>query len=204
MPTIKMLKQDGTAAGEVTLNDNIFGVEPNNNVVFDAVIAQQNRRRQGTHAVKDRSERRGGGKKPWRQKGTGRARSGSSRSPIWRGGGVVFGPTPRSYGHRLPKKARRLAIKSVLSQKVLDEEIILVDSLALDTPKTKDFKAILNDLEVDKKVLVVLDTEDENILKSSRNIPNVKVVSSDSVSVLDVISYDNLLITQAALELVEG
>ncbi|MDN6194979.1 MAG: 50S ribosomal protein L4 [Tetragenococcus koreensis] len=204
MPTIKMLKQDGTSSGEVTLNDSVFGIEPNDNVVFDAVIAQQSRQRQGTHAVKNRSERRGGGRKPWRQKGTGRARSGSTRSPIWRGGGIVFGPTPRSYGHKLPRKARRLAIKSVLSQKVLDEEMILVDSLALDIPKTKEFKAILDNLEVDKKVLVVLDNENDNIYKSARNIANVKVVSSDSLSVLDAVSYDYLLITQTALEKVEG
>lgn len=204
MPTIEMLKQDGNSAGEITLNDNVFGIKPNDNVVFDSIIAQQSRQRQGTHAVKNRSERRGGGKKPWRQKGTGRARSGSTRSPIWRGGGVVFGPTPRSYGHKLPKKSRRLAIKSVLSQKVLDEEIILVDSLALDTPKTKDFKAVLDNLQVDKKVLVVLDGENDNIYKSARNISNVKVVSSDNLSVLDVVSYDYLLITQTALEEVEG
>ena len=204
MPTIEMLKQDGTSAGEVTLNDNIFGVEPNKNVVFDAIIAQQNRQRQGTHAVKSRSERRGGGRKPWRQKGTGRARHGSSRSPIWRGGGVTFGPTPRSYGHKLPRKSRRLAIKSVLSQKVLDGEVVLVDSLSLDTPKTKEFKAILNNLEVDKKVLVVLENTNDNIYKSARNLTGVKVVSSENLSVLDVVSYDYLLITQTALEEVEG
>lgn len=204
MPTIEMLKQDGNSAGEITLNDNVFGIKPNDNVVFDSIVAQQSRQRQGTHAVKNRSERRGGGKKPWRQKGTGRARSGSTRSPIWRGGGVVFGPTPRSYGHKLPKKSRRLAIKSVLSQKALDEEIVLVDSLTLDTPKTKDFKAVLDNLQVDKKVLVVLDGENDNIYKSARNISNVKVVSSDNLSVLDVVSYDYLLITQTALEEVEG
>lgn len=204
MPTIEMLKQDGTSSKEVTLNDSVFGIEPNENVVFDAIVAQRSRQRQGTHAVKNRSERRGGGKKPWRQKGTGRARSGSNRSPIWRGGGIVFGPTPRSYGHKLPRKARRLAIKSVLSQKVLDEELILVDSLALDTPKTKEFKAILDKLEVDKKVLVVLDNDNANIYKSARNIANVKVVSSDNLSVLDIVSYDYLLMTQTALETVEG
>ena len=204
MPTIEMLKQDGTSSKEVTLNDSVFGIEPNENVVFDAIIAQRSRQRQGTHAVKNRSERRGGGKKPWRQKGTGRARAGSSRSPIWRGGGVTFGPTPRSYGHKLPRKSRRLAIKSVLSQKVLDEELVLVDSLALDTPKTQEFKAILDNLEVDKKVLVVLENENDNIYKSARNISNVKVVSSDNLSVLDIVSYDYLLITQTALEEVEG
>lgn len=204
MPTIELLKQDGTSAGEVVLDEKVFGIEPNENVVFDAVVAQQASQRQGTHAVKSRSEVRGGGKKPWRQKGTGRARHGSSRSPIWRGGGVAFGPTPRSYGHKLPRKARRLAIKSVLSQKVLDEEVVVVDSLALDMPKTKEFKAILNNLEVDKKVLVVLEDTNENILKSARNISNVKVVFSNNLSVLDVVTYDYLLITQTALEQVEG
>lgn len=204
MPTLELLKQDGTSAGEIALNEDVFGIEPNENVVFDAIIAQQATQRQGTHAVKSRSEVRGGGKKPWRQKGTGRARSGSSRSPIWRGGGVIFGPTPRSYGHKLPRKARRLAIKSVLSQKVLDEEIVVVDSLMLDAPKTKDFKAILNNLEVDKKVLVVLESTNENIFKSARNITNVKVVPSNYLSVLDVVSYDYLLMTQTALEEVEG
>lgn len=204
MPTLELLKQDGTSAGEVVLNEDIFGIEPNENVVFDAIIAQQATQRQGTHAVKGRSEVRGGGKKPWRQKGTGRARAGSSRSPIWRGGGVVHGPISRSYGHKLPRKARRLAIKSVLSQKVLDEEVVIVDSLMLDAPKTKDFKAILNNLEVDKKVLVVLESTNENVFKSARNIANVKVVPSNYLSVLDVVSSDYLLMTQTALEEVEG
>ena len=151
MPTVDLLKQDGTTAGEVVLNDEVFGIEPNDNVVFDVVTNQQATQRQGTHAVKNRSAVRGGGKKPWRQKGTGRARHGSIRSPQWRGGGVVFGPTPRSYGYKVSRKSRRLAIKSVLSQKVLDQELIVVDSLTLDTPKTKDFRAILDNLEVDKK-----------------------------------------------------
>lgn len=204
MPTIELLKQDGTSAGEVALNDELFGIEPNQSVVFDVVTNQQASQRQGTHAVKNRSAVRGGGKKPWRQKGTGRARSGSSRSPIWRGGGVVFGPTPRSYGYKVPKKSRRLAIKSVLSQKVLDNELVVVDTLELDTPKTKDFRAILDNLEVDKKVLLVLEDSNETILKSARNMPNVKVISSNNVSVLDVIAHDYLLFTQTALEELEG
>src|SRR5699024_1747121 len=143
----------------------VFGIEPNDNVVFDVVTNQQATQRQGTHAVKNRSAVRGGGKKPWRQKGTGRARHGSIRSPQWRGGGVVFGPTPRSYGYKVSRKSRRLAIKSVLSQKVLDEELIVVDLLTLDTPKSKDFRAILDNLEVDKKVLLVLENTDR---KSTR------------------------------------
>lgn len=204
MPTVELLKQDGTSTGDVTLNDSVFGIEPNNNVVFDVVTNQRNSQRQGTHAVKNRSAVRGGGKKPWRQKGTGRARHGSTRSPIWRGGGVVFGPTPRSYGYKVPRKSRRLAIKSVLSQKVLDNELIVVDTLELDAPKTKDFRAILNNLEVDSKVLVVLDSDNETVQKSARNLPNVKVVSSDNVSVLDVVAHDYLLLTQTALEDLEG
>ena len=207
MPTVELLKQDGTAAGEVALNDEVFGIEPNKSVVFDVIVAQQASQRQGTHAVKNRSAVRGGGKKPWRQKGTGRARHGSIRSPQWRGGGVVFGPTPRSYGYKVPRKSRRLAIKSVLSQKVLDEELLVVDSLALDTPKTKEFRAILDNLEVDKKVLLVLEDKEEsnkNIYLSARNIPNVKIVSSDNLSVLDVVAHDYLLITQNALEDIEG
>ena len=204
MPTVELFKQDGTTAGEVVLNDELFGIEPNNNVVFDVITNQQATQRQGTHAVKNRSAVRGGGKKPWRQKGTGRARAGSSRSPIWRGGGVVFGPTPRSYGYKVPRKSRRLAIKSVLSQKVLDNELIVVDKLELETPKTKEFRAILSNLEVDKKVLLVLEDTNENIFKSARNISNVKIVSSDNVSVLDVVAYDYLLVTQTALDELEG
>ena len=204
MPTVELFKQDGSTAGEVVLNDELFGIEPNNNVVFDVVTNQQASLRQGTHAVKNRSAVRGGGKKPWRQKGTGRARAGSSRSPIWRGGGVVFGPTPRSYGYKVPRKSRRLAIKSVLSQKVLDNELIVVDKLELDSPKTKEFRAILSNLEVDKKVLLVLENTNENIFKSARNISNVKVVSSDNVSVLDVVAHDYLLVTQTALNELEG
>lgn len=204
MPTVELFKQDGTTAGEVVLNDELFGIEPNNNVVFDVVTNQQASLRQGTHAVKNRSAVRGGGKKPWRQKGTGRARAGSSRSPIWRGGGVVFGPTPRSYSYKVPRKSRRLAIKSVLSQKVLDNELIVVDALELETPKTKEFRAILNNLEVDSKVLLVLEDTNENIFKSARNMTNVKVVSSDNVSVLDVVAHDYLLVTQTALEELEG
>lgn len=204
MPTVELLKQDGTSAGEVTLKEELFGIEPNNSVVFDVVTNQQASLRQGTHAVKNRSAVRGGGRKPWRQKGTGRARHGSIRSPQWRGGGVVFGPTPRSYSYKVPRKSRRLAIKSVLSQKVLDNELIVVESLALDTPKTKDFRAILENLKVDKKVLLVLENTNDNIFKSARNLTNVKVVSSDNVSVLDVVAHDYLLITQTALEELEG
>ena len=161
MPTVALFKQDGTQNGDVQLNDAVFGIEPNNNVVFDAVIMQRASLRQGTHAVKNRSAVRGGGKKPWRQKGTGRARQGSIRSPQWVGGGTVFGPTPRSYAYKLPRKVRRLAIKSVLSQKVLDNSLVVVDALTFEAPKTKAFAEVLNNLDVKSKVLVVL--EDDRI-----------------------------------------
>lgn len=203
MPTVALFKQDGTQNGEITLNTEIFGVEPNENVVYDAILMQRASLRQGTHAVKHRGQVRGGGRKPWRQKGTGRARQGSIRSPQWRGGGVVFGPTPRSYSYKLPKKVRRLAIKSVLSEKVSENKFVVVDALAFEAPKTKEFKAVLASLNVDSKVLVVLEGENEVAAVSARNLPNVTVVSSDNVTVLDVVSNDKVLITQAALTQVE-
>lgn len=203
MPTVTLFKQDGTQNGDITLNDAIFGIEPNESVVFDAITMQRASLRQGTHAVKNRSAVRGGGRKPWRQKGTGRARQGSIRSPQWRGGGVVFGPTPRSYSYKLPKKVRRLAIKSVLSTKAIDEEIIVVDGLNFDAPKTREFRAVLNNLDVNRKVLVVVEDDNEFARLSARNIPGVKVVAPTNVSVLDVVAHDKLILTKAALDKVE-
>lgn len=203
MPNVALFKQDGTQNGEITLNEEIFGIEPNESVVYDAIIMQRASLRQGTHAVKNRSAVRGGGRKPWRQKGTGRARQGSIRSPQWRGGGVVFGPTPRSYSYKLPKKVRRLAIRSVLSSKVLDKELIVVEGLNFDAPKTKEFRAVLTNLDVNKKVLVVLENDNDFAALSARNLPGVKIVAPNNVSVLDVVAHDNLIITKAALEKVE-
>lgn len=203
MPKVTVFNQEGKENGEITLNDAIFGIEPNDNVLYDAIIMQQASQRQGTHSVKNRSAVRGGGRKPWRQKGTGRARHGSNTSPIWRGGGVVFGPTPRSYSYKLPKKVRRLAILSALSQKVIDSELSVIDKLEFDKPKTKDFRALLDQLEVDRKALVVLEKDNEFAALSARNIPGVKVVAPDNVSVLDVVGHDDLILTQAALEQVE-
>ncbi|KAA7724675.1 50S ribosomal protein L4, partial [Salmonella enterica subsp. enterica serovar Anatum] len=150
-----------------------------------------------THAVKNRSAVRGGGRKPWRQKGTGRARQGSIRSPQWRGGGVVFGPTPRSYSYKLPKKVRRLAIKSVLSEKVIENKLVVVEGLSFDAPKTKEFKQVLANLSVDTKVLVVLESGNDFAALSGRNLPNVSIVESNNVSVLDVVAADKMLITKA-------
>ena len=203
MPTVALFKQDGTQNGDITLNEEIFGIEPNESVVYDAIVMQRASLRQGTHAVKNRSAVRGGGRKPWRQKGTGRARQGSIRSPQWRGGGTVFGPTPRSYSYKLPKKVRRLAIKSVLSEKVAENNLVAVDALSFDAPKTKEFKQVLTSLSIDSKVLVVLETENEVAGLAARNLANVTVTTSDNVTVLDVVANEKILATQTALTQIE-
>lgn len=203
MANVTLYKQDGSENGTVELNDAIWAVEPNENVVFDAVVMQRASLRQGTHAVKNRSAVSGGGRKPWRQKGTGRARQGSIRSPQWRGGGIVFGPTPRSYAYKLPKKVRRLAIKSVLSQKVLDGDLVVVDGLSFDAPKTKAFLNVLDGLKVNDKALVVLEDGNDVAAKASRNLPNVKVVPAEGINVLDAVNYKKLILTQSALQKIE-
>ena len=203
MTKVSLFKQDGSQIGEIELNAAVFGVEPNEDVIFDAVIMQRASLRQGTHAVKNRSAVRGGGRKPWRQKGTGRARQGSIRSPQWVGGGTVFGPTPRSYSYKLPKKVRRLALQSVLSQKVLEGKLVVVDELSFAAPSTKEFKSVLNNLKVDAKTLLVLEGTNANAYFSARNLANVKVIDEGNVNVLDVVNYDTLVITKAALSTVE-
>ena len=203
MTKVSLFKQDGSQIGEIELNAAVFGVEPNEDVIFDAVIMQRASLRQGTHAVQNRSAVRGGGRKPWRQKGTGRARQGSIRSPQWVGGGTVFGPTPRSYSYKLPKKVRRLALQSVLSQKVLEGKLVVVDELSFAAPSTKEFKSVLNNLKVDAKTLLVLEGTNANAYFSARNLANVKVIDEGNVNVLDVVNYDTLVITKAALSTVE-
>lgn len=202
MANVTLYKQDGSENGTVELNDAIWAIEPNENAVFDAVIMQRASLRQGTSKVKNRHEVSGGGRKPWRQKGTGRARQGSIRSPQWRGGGIVFGPHPRSYSYTINKKVRRLAIKSVLSQKVLDNALVVVDAFAFDAPKTKAFAQSLAALKVSEKALVVLDGDD-NAALAARNLPNVKVVAADGINVLDVVKYNKLILTQSALQKIE-
>lgn len=203
MPKLSLLKQDGTNAGEITLNDTVFGIEPNEKVVVDVILSQRASLRQGTHKVKNRSEVRGGGRKPWRQKGTGRARQGSIRSPQWRGGGVVFGPTPRPYAYKLPKKVRRLAIKSILSSKVNEEKLVVLEGLTFDAPKTKEFAAFLKNISVDTKALIVVAGESENVELSARNLQGITVIPAESISVLEVAKHDKLIITKAAVEKVE-
>ena len=204
MTNVSLFKQDGSQAGDITLNDAVFGIEPNESVVFDVILSQRASLRQGTHAVKNRSAVRGGGKKPWRQKGTGRARQGSIRSPRWRGGGVVFGPTPRSYGYKLPQKVRQLALKSVYSEKVAENKLVAVDALNFDAPKTAEFVKVLEALAIERKVLVIFENEGNKFAElSARNIPNVQVTTANSASVLDIVNNDKILVTQAALSQIE-
>lgn len=201
MANLKIMDQNGKDSGEVTLNDKVFGIEPNESVVFEAIIRQRAGKRQGTSKVKNRSAVRGGGKKPWRQKGTGRARQGSIRAPQWRGGGTVFGPTPRSYAYTMPRKQRRLAIKSVLSQKLIDNDLIVLDKLTMSAPKTKELVSMLNGLNADGKVLIVSD--DNNVQLSARNLTKVKVVPVNGLNVEDAVNYGKLILDQDAVKKIE-
>ena len=203
MTSVNLYKQDGSQNGSIELNDDIFGIEPNENAEFEAILRQRASMRQGTHAVKNRSAVSGGGKKPWRQKGTGRARQGSIRSPQFRGGGIVFGPTPRSYKYSLPRKVRQLAIKSALSQKVLDNALVVVDALNFDAPKTKEFAGVMDNLKVAEKVLVVVTDDDKNAALSARNLANATVVTPAGVNILSVVDSQKIVITKSALSQVE-
>jgi len=200
MLKVALYNQSGSQVGDVELNDAVFGIEPNEHVLHDAVVMQQASRRQGTHAVKNRSAVRGGGRKPWRQKGTGRARQGTIRAPQWVGGGVVFGPTPRSYSYKLPKKVRRLALRSALSSKMKEDSLVVLDSLAFDAPKTKEVVNLLNALSIDAKVLILTADRDEVIARSANNLPNAKVLPVSEVNVIDLLTHDKLILTKDAAE----
>jgi len=200
MPKVALFKQDGSDAGEMELNESVFGIEPNTHVLHETVLMQRSSLRQGTHSVKNRSEVSGGGRKPWRQKGTGRARQGSIRSPQWVGGGVVFGPTPRSYSYKLPKKVRRLALKSALSSKVKKDSIIVLENLSFDVPKTKEVVNMLQALKVDETALIVTADRNENVSRSANNLQNVHVISASQVNAYDLIKHDKLIITKEAAE----
>ena len=203
MPTVALLNQEGSKIEDITLNDEIFGIEPHKQAMFDAVILQRASLRQGTHKTKGRSEVRGGGRKPWKQKGTGRARQGSIRSPQWRGGGVVFGPTPRSYNLKMNKKVRRLALKSALSFKVLESEMVVLNELTLAAPKTKEMVTVLNNLDADAKVLLIVDAKNNNALLAARNIPSVKVIPATGVNVLDLLDARKVIATEDAISHIE-
>ena len=203
MPKVALYNMRGEQIGDIDLNDGVFGIEPNEDVVYEFVKMQLANKRVGTASTKTRAEVSGGGKKPWRQKGTGRARVGSSRNPIWRHGGIVFGPKPRSYKYTLPKKVRRLAMKSVLSDKVLEEKLIVVDKFDMEAPKTKVMADALKALNVTGKALVVTGETNENVYKSARNIEGVRPVKADYMSVYDIINCRTLVLTQDAVARIE-
>ena len=193
----------GEKVSDITLNENVFGIKPNDAVLYDAITLAQASQRQGTADTKTRSEVSGGGRKPWRQKGTGRARQGSTRAPHWYHGGIVFGPHPRTYGKKMNRKERVLALKSALSYKVKENEIIILDELNVKTPKTKDMIKLLNDIKAPSKTLIVVDELTDNLILATRNIPKVELLEVSEINVLDIIGADGLVITKKALEMIE-
>lgn len=200
--TVKVLNMSGNEVGSVELNENIFGVEINEHVMHQAVVQYLANQRQGTKSAKTRAEVRGGGRKPWRQKGTGRARQGSIRAPQWTGGGVVFAPKPRDFSFKLNKKVKRLALKSALTTKVNNEKFVVVDELKLNEIKTKEMKKVLDNLNVNKG-LVVLEENNKNVLLSARNIPNVKTAGVSTINVYDILKYESFVVTKEALAKIE-
>lgn len=202
MPTVDLYNMNRDVVGQLELREDIFAVPVKPHVMHEVVLYQLAKRRAGTAKVKGRSEVAGGGKKPWRQKGTGRARAGTSRSPLWRGGGTIHGPQPRTYDMRVPKKVRRLALKMALTQKLLDRELTVLDQFQFEQIKTRDFAALLNRFELGK-TLVVIPYPDETVVKSARNIPNVKVLRSEGLNVYDLLNYHNLLMTRETVGKIE-
>lgn len=203
MPTVNVYNMKGEVVGQMELSDAVFGIEVNNHVLHLAVLKQLAAQRLGTHDTKNRSEVRGGGRKPWKQKGTGRARAGSRRSPIWVGGGIAFGPTPRKYNFELPRKVRKLALKSALTAKMQADEIMVLENLEFAEPKTKLMVETLSNLKINGKTLVVLPEYNENVEKSGRNIPGVLVEDAAGINVYDVLNCGKLVITRAAVEKVQ-
>ena len=204
MSKVQLLNVNGEKVKDIKLNDNIFGITPNDIVLHDAIVLSMANSRQGTHSTKTRAEVSGGGRKPWRQKGTGNARQGSIRAVQWRKGGIAFGPKPRDYSKKQNKKVRRLALLSALSYKATDNEIVLLDSIKFETNKTKEMLKLLNTLELaNSKVLLVSDELDENICLASRNLGNVLIVLPTEVNTYDVVNSDKMVITEAALKKLE-
>ena len=202
MAQVTVYNKEGKEVDKLELNDAVFGVEINEHLVHMAVVAQLANKRQGTQKAKTRSEVSGGGKKPWRQKGTGHARQGSTRAPQWKGGGMVFAPTPRDYTIRLNKKEKRAALKSALTGRVNENKFIVVDDLSFDVIKTKNFKAVLDNLKV-SKALVVLDAESNNAALSARNLPTVKTAQVNTINVYDILKYNTVVATKAAVANIE-
>ncbi len=203
MAKVTMLNMAGASVGEIELNDAIFGIEPNEFAVHEVIKNYLANQRQGTQSAKTRGEVRGGGRKPFRQKGTGRGRQGSLTSPSHIGGGVVFAPKPRDYSYTVPKKVKRLAIKSVLSSKVIENEIIVLDSLTFEAPKTKEMIKVLENVKAAKKAIIVLDEKDENVIKSAANIPGVKTTLVSTMNTYEVLNATSFIVTQAAVKKIE-
>ncbi|MDD3219762.1 MAG: 50S ribosomal protein L4 [Lachnospiraceae bacterium] len=202
MANVSVYNMEGNEVGTIELNDAVFGVEVNGHLVHQAVVQQLANNRQGTQKAKTRSEVRGGGSKPWRQKGTGHARQGSTRSPQWTGGGVVFAPTPRDYTFKMNKKEKRAALKSALTSKVQNNNLVVVDELKFDEIKTKNMKAVLDNLKV-TKALIVLDNNDVNVVKSASNLANVATASTSTINVYDILKYNTVVLTKAAVASIE-
>ena len=202
MANVSVYNIEGKEVGTIDLNDAVFGVEVNEHLVHMAVVSQLANKRQGTQKAKTRSEVSGGGRKPWRQKGTGHARQGSTRAPQWTGGGVVFAPVPRDYSFKLNKKEKRAALKSALTSRVNESKFIVVDELKLDSIKTKNFVQVLNNLKVEK-ALVVLNDMDTNVIKSASNVPTVKTAQTNELNVFDVLKYDTVVVTKDAVKTIE-
>ena len=203
MANVAVYNMEGKEVGTIELNDSVFGVEVNEHLVHMAVVQQLANKRQGTQKAKTRSEVSGGGRKPWRQKGTGHARQGSTRAPQWTGGGVVFAPVPRDYSFKLNRKEKQAALKSVLTDKVANNNLIVVDELIFDENKTKKFQAVLTNLQIDKKALVVLNDNDQNVVLSARYIPTVKTSLTNSINVYDVLNANKLVLTKDAVKTIE-
>ena len=202
MAKVSVYNMEGKQVGDIELNDAVFGVEVNNHLVHMAVVNQLANNRQGTQSAKTRSEVSGGGRKPWKQKGTGHARQGSTRSPQWTGGGIVFAPKPRDYSFKMNKKEKQLALKSALTSRVLENKFIVVDEIKLEEAKTKKFAEAMNNLKV-SKALVVLNTNDANVVRSAKNIPTVKTALTNTINVFDILKYDTVVIDKAAVATIE-
>lgn len=203
MPQVTVFDMTGKSVGEMTLSDAIFGIEPNTSAMHAAVVNYLANQRQGTQSTLTRSEVSGGGRKPWKQKGTGRARQGSTRAPQWTHGGIALGPKPRDYSYELPKKVKRLALKSAFSTKVADNDLIVVDNIAVEGFKTKAVVEMLSKLGADKKALIVMPELDQKLIKSAANIPGVKTALVNTINVYDILNYDKFIVAKGALEKIE-
>lgn len=203
MANVAVYNMSGAQVGTIDLNDEIFAVEINEHVVHMSVIQYLANQRQGTKSSKTRAEVRGGGRKPWRQKGTGRARQGSTRSPQWTGGGVVFAPKPRDFSFKLNKKVKRLALKSALSSRVSENKLIVLDSLSFEQVKTKEMKKVLDNLKITGKALVVIDAEDKNVMLSARNLEGIKTASVNTINTYDILKFDTFIVTKTAVQKIE-